>query len=109
MTKPWRPLALAAVLSVSVFAGAAAAQTVIVTKAPVGATIELVLNTAAVASGTADAEGNATLALDISKNANKAETDASIYVDVSGPKVRRVIGVERARHSPVPDSGCDRR
>jgi len=109
MTKPWRPLALAAVLSVSVFAGAATAQKVIVTKAPVGATIELVLNTATVASGTADAEGNETLALDISKNVNKAETDASIYVDVCGDKVRRVIVVERVRQPPQPEAGCDRR
>lgn len=109
MTKPWRPLALAAVLFVSVSAGAATAQTVIVTKAPVGATIELVLNTATVASGTADDDGNATLALNISKNVNKAETDASIYVDICGEKVRRVLIAERVRQPPPPDTGCDRR
>jgi hypothetical protein len=110
MTKPWRPLALAAVLSVSVFAGAVTAQTVIVTKAPPGAAIEVVLNTATVASGTADADGNAKqLVLNLSKNVNKPEIDASIYVDVCGDKLRRVIVVERARQPLPPDTGCDRR
>ena len=110
MTKPWRPLALAAVLLVSVFAGVATAQTVIVTKAPPGAAIEVVLNTATVASGTADADGNAKqLALNISKNLNKAEIDASLYVDVCGDKLRRVFVVERARQPSPPDAGCDRR
>ena len=109
MTKPWRPLALAAVLFVSVSAGAATAQTVIVTKAPVGATIEVVLNADTVASGTADDSGNATLALNISKSVNKAETDASLYVDVCGEKVRRVLIVERVRQPPPPETGCDRR
>jgi hypothetical protein len=109
MTKRWRPLALAAVLLVSVFAGVATAQTVIVTKAPVGATIELVLNADTVASGTADAAGNATLTLNFAKNINKAETDASLYVDSCGDTIRRVVVVERVRQAPPPDTGCDRR
>ena len=41
MTNPWRPLALAAVVSLTVGVGAAAAQTAIATNAPAGSTVEL--------------------------------------------------------------------
>jgi outer membrane protein with beta-barrel domain len=109
MAIPWRPLALAAVLSVAVCVGVADAQTVLIRNAPAGATIEVVLNADTVGTGTVDANGIATLPLKVSSTASKPEIDASIYVDACGDKMRRVVIVDRAHQAPSPDSGCDRR
>jgi opacity protein-like surface antigen len=105
MTGLWRPLALAAVLTVIASAGVADAQTVIVRNAPPGSTIELAFNAATIGSATAGATGEATLTV---KNTGATEKDARIYVDVCG-KVRRVLLVERYVQPPVPGNGCDRK
>lgn len=104
MTGPWRPLALAAALHVVAGVGVAAAQTVIVTNAPPGSTVELVLNAATIGSATADRTGNATLAV----NLGKAETDAHISVDVC-KDLRRVLLMEQGQQPPPAGGGCDRR
>ncbi|MGH8639591.1 MAG: outer membrane beta-barrel protein, partial [Burkholderiales bacterium] len=108
MMKPWRLLAFAAAVNVMVGVGAAAAQTVVVRNAPAGSTVELVLNTASLGSATVDANGDATLPVNLSANLKKMETDALIYVDVCD-KVRRVILVERATQPPPLEGGCERR
>jgi hypothetical protein len=108
MVKPWRPPIAAAALSVTLGAATAAAQTVMVRNAPAGEAIEVALNATSVGSGTADAEGIATLPLDLSAHGNKTEIDANVFVDRCD-KRHRVIIVERGQSIAPQEEGCDRR
>jgi hypothetical protein len=108
MTNPWRPRIAAAALSVIVGAGTAAAQTVVVRNAPPGETIEVALNATSVGSGTADAEGLASVPLDLNAHINKTEIDANVFVDACD-KRHRVVVVERGRPILPQEVGCDRR
>lgn len=108
MREFWRPLALAAAFFVIVAVGSATAQTVIVTKAPPGAAIQLGLDTATVATATADATGLATLSVDLAAHGGKTETDVRIFVDLCD-KARRITLVEAGYQPPVPGPGCTRR
>lgn len=108
MMKFWRPLAIAAALNVIVSAGAANAQTVVVTNAPPGSTVELVLNTTTIGTAAVDARGDASLPVNLSAHAGKTEMDANIYVDVC-ENVRRVLLVERGQPRAPLGPGCNRR
>jgi hypothetical protein len=108
MREFWRPLALAAAFVVTVVVGAATAQTVVVTKAPPGATIELGLNTTMLGTATADAAGVATLPVDLASHGGKKETDVRIFVDVC-EKARRVTLVETGWQPPAPAATCTRK
>lgn len=108
MREFWRPLALAAAFFVTVVAGRATAQTVIVTKAPPGAAIQLALDTATVATATADATGLATLSVNLSAHGGKTETDVRIFVDLCD-KARRITLVEAGYEPPAPGPACTRR
>lgn len=108
MRNAWRPLALAAAISLLWGAGVATAQTVIVRNAPAGSTIELVVNADTVASTTADPGGTATLTASMFKDAGRRETDANLYVDVCPENRRRVIIVERGQPDPSQDVSCTR-
>ena len=108
MTSAWRLLGMAAALNVTLGAGAAAAQQVLVRNAPAGEAVELVVNAATAATGTANAEGEATLAFTVPVKDGKAEMDANVFVDVCD-KMRRVLIVDQARPAPPPAAGCDRR
>lgn len=108
MTNPWRPLIAAAALSVTLGAGTAAAQTVMVRNAPAGEAIEVAFNASNVATGTADAGGVATLPLDLSAYGNKTEIDANVFVDTCD-KRHRIIVVERGQPIAAQEPGCDRR
>jgi hypothetical protein len=103
----WRPLALAAAFIAIMMAGPASAQTVTVTKAPPGASVQLVLDTTAVATATADEKGIATLAVDLQKQSNKTETDVRIYVDLCG-QARRITLVEAGYQPDQAAAGCTR-
>jgi hypothetical protein len=107
MFNPMRLLALAAVLNITV-AGVAAAQNVIVKGAASGDTVEVVVNAAAVATGTVGADGMVTVAANLPANAaGKPEMDARLYVDACD-KLRRVVIVERNQLPPPPQAGCSR-
>jgi Outer membrane protein beta-barrel domain len=106
MLKSWRPLVIAAALNLA-GVGVAAAQTVIVRNAPPGAPVELAFDAATVATGTADAAGQATLPLNLS-SLSKTEIDANIFVDVCD-QTRRVVIAERLRTAQPPQPGCERR
>ena len=109
MRIPVRLLALAAAFTVLAGSGVARAQTVMVRKAPAGATIEVVVNTTPVTSGTADAAGDATLPFSLMSVLKKQQIDANVYVDVCGAAPRRIVLVERgSAGAPVQDS-CERR
>jgi len=108
MVNPWRPLIAAAALSVTLGVGTAAAQKVTVRNAPAGDTIEVALNATNVGTGTADAQGAATLPLDITAHDNKTEIDANVFVDTCD-KRHRVIVVERGQPIAPQEAGCDRR
>lgn len=108
MMAPWRPLAFAAALNMTVIVGVTTAQTVMVTKAPRGATIELALNAATIGTATADATGNATLPVNLSSHGGRTEADVQIYVDVCGT-LRRVLLVEPGLQPQPPQAGCTRR
>src|SRR5258708_33661136 len=117
MMRLWRLLAIAAALNVTAGAGIAAAQTVIVRHAPPGVNVELLLNDAVVATGTAGPAGDGSLDL---KMPEPGEMDADVYVDVCdtpltgtlgvvGGKMRRGLVVGRKRRPPPPPAGCERR
>lgn len=108
MTSRWRLLGLAAALNMTMGAGAAAAQQVLVRKAPAGEAVELVVNATTAATATADAEGEATLPFKVPEKDGKEEMDANVFVDVCD-KLRRVLIVDQARPAPPPAAGCDRR
>jgi hypothetical protein len=108
MRVPWRPLALAVALNVTVVVGVAKAQTVIVTNAPPGSTVELALNADTLGSATADPHGAATLAVNLSAHGGKTQTDVRIYVDVCS-NLRRVLLVEQSMPPPPLKDGCVRK
>jgi hypothetical protein len=103
-----RLLALAAALNLTVCAGAATAQTVIVRNAPPDSPVEVVLNDTPVGTAKTNDKGDALVPVGISERLMKTETDAQVFVDVC-PTVRRVLIVERAVQVPPQDSGCTRR
>lgn len=108
MRNGWRALVLAVVGLLTVGAGAARAQTVYVRQAPPASPVEIVLNGKPVGSGTADANGDAILPLNLSALIGRAEMDANVLVDVCG-ELRRVLISDRGMRPPVPGPGCDRR
>jgi hypothetical protein len=108
MTETRRLLTLAAAISLTLCAGVARAQTVLVRNAPPDSTIEFMLNASPVGSTKVGASGIATVAGKLSEDPARTEIDAQIFVDVCGD-VRRVIVVERAVQVPVADVGCTRR
>lgn len=108
MTMPWRPLVAAAALSVTVGAGTASAQRVTIRNAPAGETIEVALNAETVGSATADAEGGATLPIDLNARLKKTDIDANVFVDACDRR-HRVIVVERGQAIAPQEPGCERR
>ena len=107
MRESRRPLLLTAVLTVTVAAGAATAQTIVVTKAPPGATVELGLNAAVIGTAKADAAGMATLPVNLTAHGRRAETDVRIFVDVCD-QARRVTLVEAGWQAAAAAPGCAR-
>jgi hypothetical protein len=109
MTRTWRPLVVAALLNLTAGAAIAAAQTVYVRNARPGDAVEVVLNGATAATGQADADGEAKLAIDLSK-IGKTEMDASVLLD-SCDNARRVILSDRGTTPPpvAPGGNCTRR
>jgi hypothetical protein len=108
MMAPWRPLAFVAALNLTVVVGVTTAQTVMVTKAPRGATIELALNAATIGTATADNTGKATLPVNLSSRGGRTEADVQIFVDVCG-NLRRVLLVEPGLQPQPQQIGCTRR
>lgn len=108
MRGPWRPLTCAAAITMTVAAGVATAQTVTVIKAPSGATVELVLNTATIGSTTATPAGLAILDVNLSARRGKDEIDTTIFVDACG-LLRRIHFVEPGVQGLPAPGDCLRR
>ncbi len=108
MQRPWRPMLLAAALHVSVGAGMAAAQTVILRNAPPAVEVEVVLNAATVGTAKADNAGVAILKAPMKEAIGKSEIDANVFVDVCETS-RRVLIVEVGAATVPPGAGCARR
>jgi hypothetical protein len=108
MIRSWKLPLLAALVNVCLGAGAAAAQTVIVRKAPPGTRVEVAVNAATIASADVDQAGDAKLPIDLAAAAGKPEIDANVFVDYCDT-VRRVVIIERDRLPPAADAGCTRR
>jgi hypothetical protein len=108
MTETRRLLTLAAAIHLTLCAGVATAQTVLVRNAPPESTIEVLLNATPVGSTKVGASGLATVAGKLSEDPSRTEVDAQIFVDVCGD-VRRILIVERAVQPPPADAGCVRR
>jgi hypothetical protein len=102
----WRPLVAAAALHLFITA-AVAAQTVIVTKAPPGSTVELVVNAAVAATATADPAGQATFPISAEARGGKTESDAYVFVEYC-ENLRRVILIEPGMQG-YPGGQCPRR
>lgn len=108
MQRPWMAIVLAAALNGGAGAAIAAAQTVTVINAPPGAAVEVGLNGATVATGTADPAGAATLNAKMKDAIGKTEIDANVFVDLCENR-RRVLIVEVGATSAAPEAGCERR
>jgi hypothetical protein len=108
MLRSWRLPVLAALLNVCLGAGIAAAQTVVVRKAPPGTRVDVVVNAAAVGSATVDANGDGKVVFDLAPAAGKPEIDANVFVDTCESS-RRVIIIERDRLPAAPEAECVRR
>ena len=104
MFRSWELPVLAALVNVCLGAGVAAAQTVIVRKAPPGTRVEVAVN----ASANVDQAGDAKLPIDLPAAAGKPEIDANVFVDFCDT-TRRVVIVERERLPPPADPSCTRR
>ena len=107
MRAPWRLLMGAAALNLIVSA-TAAAQTVVVTKAPPGSTIELVVNSVVAATATADPSGVATIPLTPEARGGKTESDAYVFVEYCDNNLRRVILIEPGMEG-FPGGQCPRK
>jgi hypothetical protein len=108
MIEPRRLLALAAALNLTVCAGAATAQTLLVRNAPPGTTIELVLNTTTAGSKKLESGGTDTVNGNLFANDSRTEIDALIFLDTCD-STRRLVVVDRVLSPPAPDAGCTRR
>jgi hypothetical protein len=104
----WRLLAFAAAINLTLAAGVITAQTVTVTRAPGGSTIELALNANTIATVTADATGKATIPVNLEARGARAEADVQVAVDVCAA-MRRVILVEPGLQALPPQIGCTRK
>jgi hypothetical protein len=107
MLRAWRPLALAAVLHL-MFAAVGAAQTVIVTNAPAGQKVEVVLAGKPGGTATADRSGVATIPVNLQAATGAGEMDARVYVDVCGD-VHRIVINERNQLPGTREESCERR
>jgi hypothetical protein len=105
MSIPLRPFAVAAALLLTAGSGLAAAQTLIVRRAPIGATIELVVNSTKAGTATSDSAGDAKIPFTLP--ADKTEMDARVYADTCGD-TRRVLVVDRDIAPPPPETDCTR-
>ncbi len=85
-----RPLLLAAAFTVTAAVSQATAQTIVVTKAPPGATVELGLNAETIGTATADAAGIATLPVNLAAHGRKPERGRA--------HLRRCVREGAARH-----------
>jgi hypothetical protein len=101
----WRPLAVAAALSVACGVGRASAQTVIVANSKPAASIQLVFNLATVGSASTDKTGKATLPV---KRSGTAETDVHVFVDAC-QALTRVLLLERGLLPEAVAAECERR
>lgn len=95
---------MAAALNMTAGAAIAAAQTVLVRKAPAGMPVEVLLNDVVAGTGTTSPEGEVSVDLKMTQ----PELDADIFVDVC-EKSRRVLVVDHNKRPPAPPAGCDRR
>jgi len=107
MTNPLRLPAVAAALFLTVGSGIAAGQTLIVRRAPIGATIELLINSTKAGSAQADAAGDAKIPFTLPSQVEKTGIDSRVYVDTCG-EMRRVIIAERDKPPVPPESTCAR-
>jgi hypothetical protein len=107
MSTFWRPSVLAAAF-LPVFGAAAAAQTVIVTSAPPGDRIEVVLAGKPAQSATADTTGVATVPIDLQATTGSRSMDVRVNVDVCS-KLHRIFITERNQLPPAREDRCDRR
>ena len=103
----WRRFVLAA-LALTFFAAAAAAQTVIVTNAPAGDRIEVVVAGKPTGSATVGGSRTATIPAPLQAAAGVREMDARVYADVCS-KLHRIFIIERNQVPPVREDGCERR
>ena len=100
-----RPFAVAAALLLTAGGGVAAAQTLIARRAPIGSTIELLVNSTKAGPAQADAAGDAKIPFTLP--AGKTEIDARVYVDTCG-ETRRVLVADRDSVAVPPETDCIR-
>ena len=105
MPIPLRPFAVAAALLLTAGGGLATAQTLIVRRAPIGATIELVVNSTKAGSAKSDSAGDAKIPFTLPTG--KTEMDARIYADTCG-ETRRVLVADRDSAPIPPETDCTR-
>src|SRR3954467_3709132 len=106
MTRPLRPLSLAA-LAMILGSGMAGAQTLYVRKAPPASTINLIVNSASAGSAQADGNGDLRIPIDLPTHLKKQDIDARVFVDTCDA-ARTVTIAERDAAPLPPEAGCTR-
>ena len=107
MSHLWRPVALAAALSVSALAGFAEAQTFVVRGVPAGETVEVVMAGTAVGTASATQAGDAHVATPTLTSREVPEVVVHIAADTCGTTHRLVLS-DRSGIQPPPGVGCNR-
>jgi hypothetical protein len=105
MLRTLRPLTVAAALLLTAGSGPAAAQTLIVRRAPIGSTVEVFVNATKAGSGQADSAGDVKVPFTLP--AGKTEMDARVYVDTC-EQTHRVIIADRDAAPIPPEANCER-
>jgi len=102
MIASWRPLCVAAALSVTT-AAAASAQTVLVLRTAPGGAVEVAMNAERVGSATADQQGTATVTMAATVLGGRPSMNVRIYVD-SCASLRRIVFVEPGAQALAADA-----
>jgi hypothetical protein len=108
MLRPRRQLALAAALWATAFAGAAAAQTLIIRNGVPATAVEVTLNGTPIGSSHSDNIGDARIQTHAFTSGKSRETGVEVNIDDCSA-LMRVVLVERNLPAPPAAAGCRRR
>lgn len=103
-----RACAVAAALVGVMGAAEAAAQTIMVRNGTAGMPVEVTVNSATAGKGVVNAEGIASIPINLPGATGKTEIDAYLFVDYC-ENLRVVLILERGKAAPPPTPNCERR
>jgi hypothetical protein len=103
-----RLLVCAAAVFLTLGAGSASAQTLLLRNVPPGSAIEVVVNNEGRGTTKSDTGGDVSIPVKLFENSTRSETDGQILVDSCGT-THKVTILERGYTTPAEEAGCTRR